>query len=255
MKNTKGSLFDPIAEAYYTFTPTLPEKYINLIQETFTLQQSDHILDLGCGSGDLTLSLANYSSFVQGVDISKKMICMAKEKDVQNKVTWHLASVEDIDLGEETQNLIISFESFHLFPNPVEIIKKCARALRPGGALCIGWRMFEWDIPLKEAVKETFDIYGIDRGTWGRWTCPTFAQEIEASNTGLSALKQKTIAIKTQAPLDVIANHVLNNSRSARISNELKPTLQKALVQAFLQVYPSGKSEGYTTYTIMYAKK
>jgi ubiquinone/menaquinone biosynthesis C-methylase UbiE len=183
------------------------------------------------------------------------MIDMARKKDVHKQVSWHLASVDDFDLEEEKYNLIISFESFHLFADPVKLITRCAKALQPGGSLCIGWRMFEWDVPLKDVIQETFDEYGIDRGTWGRWTCPTFAQEIGASKTGLQAPQKKELFIKTQAPLHVIANHVLHNSRSARISNEIKPTLQKALTNAFLQVFPSGKSKGPTEYTIVYTTK
>ena len=167
------TVFDTIADVYYSLIPALPEQYIQLILQTLTLTPTDTIIDLGCGSGDLALALRNVSSFVQGIDVSGTMISLAREKDQQQQVTWIQQSVEDFDLGEETYNLIISFESFHLFPNPRELIKRCAKALKPGGALCIGWRMYAFDIPLKNALEETFAAHNIPY-EWGFWTCPAF---------------------------------------------------------------------------------
>ncbi len=247
--------FENIVKSYYKFTPVLPEKYIRLILETFEISANDKIIDLGCGSGDLTLALNKHASSVEGIDISKTMITKAREKDKNKQVTWIQDSVENFDLGEEKYNLIISFESFHLFPRQKELIQRCAKALKPGGFLSIGWRMYEWDIPLKKAIKETFDAYGIDRGEWGLWTCPTFFHDIEMSKTDLKAPQQRKIAIKTKTSIDVIANNVLNNSRSAHIHNDRKKELQKALRKSFLEIYPSGQSDGYTEFVLMYAQK
>ncbi len=251
----KVQMFDTIAEEYYTFTPLLPEKYINLIGKTFNIKSNDTIIDLGCGSGDLPLALTKFTHSIEGIDISKKMIEMAKAKDESKQVIWHHKSVDDFDFGVNKYNLIIAFESFHLFSNPQEIIKRCAKALKPGGVLCIGWRMYEWDIPLKDVIKETFDKYGIDRGEWGLWTCPQFLEDLKSAKTNLKSPQKKEISIKTSAPLDIIANYVLNVSRSAHINKEQKEELKSALVKSFLKIYPKRKSNGFTTYSLVYSQK
>ncbi|MEK7572109.1 MAG: methyltransferase domain-containing protein [Patescibacteria group bacterium] len=77
--------FDPIAEGYYNSTPAIPQQYLNLLQKTFHILPEDRIIDLGCGSGELALTFAKQSSFVEGLDASGKMIEMAKEKDKQQQ--------------------------------------------------------------------------------------------------------------------------------------------------------------------------
>jgi trans-aconitate methyltransferase len=41
-------------------------------------KEGEHILDLGCGTGQLTYQISKYKSIVTGIDSSKKMIESAK---------------------------------------------------------------------------------------------------------------------------------------------------------------------------------
>ena len=255
MQKTKGSLFDPIAEAYYTFTPTLPEQYITLIQKTFNIQPADHIIDLGCGSGDLALSLAKYSSFVEGIDISKKMVEMAKEKDLQKQVAWTHIPVEKFDLGEERYDLIITFDSFHLFSDPVALIKRCARALKPGGSLCVGWVMYAFDPPLRNALEETFAAHGLPWDDWGAWTCPDFSNQVKEANVGLSSSKAKSVEIPARVSTKAILNYNFNVSKTASLDKESKQKIAQTYWERISAIYPSGKSVGFDRYSIQYTKK
>jgi ubiquinone/menaquinone biosynthesis C-methylase UbiE len=251
MQATRDSLFDGIAEAYYKFTPILPEKYVDLLQETCNLTANDTIIDLGCGSGDLVLSLAKYSSFVQGIDESKTMINMAKEKDTHKKATWIHQSVTDFDLGEEKYNLIISFESFHLFPNTKALMKRCARALKPGGALCIGWATYEWEVALRNIITETLNHYGKD---WNyEWTLPNFSELV--AEVDLSSPQQNSVTLEARTPIKTIIEHLSSESYAALLSDAVKRTMSQELLKKFTQVYPSGESVGASRYTIMYAQK
>lgn len=247
--------FNKIAKAYYSSTPTIPQKYTDLLQETFQTKPEDRIIDLGCGSGDIALMFAKKSSFVEGIDSSKTMIEMAQKKDAHQKVTWIYKSVDDFNFESEKYQLIFTYEAFHLFQNHVSLIKKCSKALKPGGFLGIGWTMYEWDFPLKQAIKETFADHGIFRGEWGLWTCPKFPADVIASKTDLTVPLKKTIGIKSQTPVSVITNYILNNSKSTFLSNDLKSKIAKDLEKRFLKIYPSGESHGYTRYSLMYCKK
>lgn len=249
------SVFDNIAEDYYTFTPALPEEYIKLLQKTFQITSKDHIIDLGCGSGDLALNFAKYSSFVEGIDISKTMIDMAKKKDIQEKVTWIHKSVSEFDFGIEKYNLIFSFESFHLLPNQKELIQRFAQALKPDGILCIGWAMYAFDPPLKDIIEKTFANHGIPWDDWGAWTCPMFSEMVRVSNTGLSFPKQKSIKVKSHISTKAILNYFFSVSKTAHLNEHIKQKISQELSKGISEIYPSGESVGYDQYTIIYCKK
>lgn len=251
MQKNKNSLFDGIAKSYYSFTPVLPEKYIHLLQKTFHIAKNDSILDLGCGSGDLVLFLEKYSSFLQGIDESKTMIAMAEGKDTEKKATWIHKSVDNFDFGEEKYDLIISFESFHLFSNQSELIKKCARALKPGGALCIGWATYEWELQLQHSITETLSQYGI---VWDyAWTCPKFSTLV--TEVDFSRPQQNSVIVEAKTPITTIVEYLFSVNYTALVNDELKHTISQELLKKFTQVYPSGESAGKARYTIKYAMK
>ncbi len=255
MTKTSETLFDNIADKYYSVTPAIPKQYIQLLRETFNITAHDTIIDLGCGSGDLALALTKYSSRVQGIDISKAMIAMAQEKDIQKQVSWIHTSVEDFDLGEEKYDLITTFDSFHLFPNQKELIQRCARALKPNGALCIGWVMYAFDPPLQIPLEETFAQYGVPWDDWGAWTCPTFPALVTAANAGFSSPQQKTIAVPARITTRDIRDYLFSVSKTASLSDTVKQKISQALWKKISEIYPSGESVGNNHYTIMYCKK
>lgn len=248
MKKIPEKVFDNIAHSYYASTPKLPEQFITLIKDTFHLKSTDSIIDLGCGSGDLAIALSNYSSFVEGIDESKVMIEMAKEKYVQKKIKWICKPIEDKVLNKEQYNLIISFEAFHLFQNTAELTKKCMEALKQNGSLCIGWATYQWEIPLQEIITRILNRYDIP---WDySWTCPDFPKEIHQLN--LSTVQKKNVSIQASTPLTTIIDYLFSVNYTAKLDTKLKMIIAKELLEEFIKIYPSGKSIGRSTYRIMY---
>jgi ubiquinone/menaquinone biosynthesis C-methylase UbiE len=255
IKEKPKDLFTTIADTYYSLTPTLPEAYVQLLLKTFATSSTDTIIDLGCGSGDLALALRNTSSFVQGIDISSAMIKLAEEKDKQKRVTWLQQPIEDFDLGTERYNLIISFDSFHIFTHQQELIQRCARALKPGGVLCIGWVMYAFDPPLQTAIEETFATYGVPWDDWGAWTCPTFPAMVKEAAPMLSEPQQKSVSVPARVSTKDILNYNFNVSKTASLSKDMKDSISQALWKKISAIFPSGESVGYDQYSLMYCKK
>ncbi len=48
--------------------------------EEFNLRQTDTVLDIGCGTGRLTIPIAKRVKYVYGIDVSKEMLKIAKEQ-------------------------------------------------------------------------------------------------------------------------------------------------------------------------------
>ncbi len=91
-------------------------------------------IDVGCGTGQVTLALADHFGSVIGVDPSATMLSSATRRD---NVVYEVASAHDMDrvTDEATADMITAGEAAHWF-GP-EFFVAAHRALKPGGTLAI----------------------------------------------------------------------------------------------------------------------
>ena len=54
------------------------------------------VLDLACGSGDVSIALAKEGFRVRGIDFSKEMIACAKAKDKKKQVRFEIGDMRDL---------------------------------------------------------------------------------------------------------------------------------------------------------------
>jgi ubiquinone/menaquinone biosynthesis C-methylase UbiE len=94
------------------------------------------VLDLGCGSGDLTVLLALAGAHVTGVDLSPGMISVAKERTERfaptADATFAAAPAEELPLADGSVDVILGRFILHHLDIP-RAAKECARVLAPGG--------------------------------------------------------------------------------------------------------------------------
>jgi 2-polyprenyl-3-methyl-5-hydroxy-6-metoxy-1,4-benzoquinol methylase len=97
------------------------------------------ILDLGCGSGWTSLFLARGGWNVVGVDISERMIEIARERAQRENVsaTFEVADVEELDLPRRDFDGVLLFDSLHHCPNYAEVLRRAHDHLRPEGCLLL----------------------------------------------------------------------------------------------------------------------
>lgn len=106
---------DASVVAAYDARPAYPESLIALILDVAGVPQP-RLLDLGCGTGELTRRLAPHASAIVAVDRSPRMIAAARRApggDTPN-VTWTLGEVETARL-DGAFDLAVAAESFHWF--------------------------------------------------------------------------------------------------------------------------------------------
>jgi ubiquinone/menaquinone biosynthesis C-methylase UbiE len=111
--------------------------------------EESEILDLGTGTGELLLRLANKfrQSHIEGLDISAAMIEKARktaEKMSINNVTFIVSSIEEAEIGKI--DFAVSCLTFHHIANKEFVISKIYRALAENGKLVIG----DWFKPCKK---------------------------------------------------------------------------------------------------------
>ena len=91
--------------------PRFETEYLveELIKRINRLNIKANILDLGCGSGCISIALKkNILSNVTGVDISGDAICLAKENALLNKVDVNFINCSMFDISYENYDVIVS---------------------------------------------------------------------------------------------------------------------------------------------------
>jgi ubiquinone/menaquinone biosynthesis C-methylase UbiE len=248
-------MFDEVAEAYHTSTPPLPSEYIELMRETFNLQRLDNILDLGCGSGLLTFPLAEISRNVQGLDSSVELLRLAKQADSSDRVEWILASVENFQFPSNRYKLIISFESFHLFPQKDELVGRISQALTEAGFFSIGWCDYHWESPFRDVIIQTFSEHGITWGEWGYQSMPEL-KSIITNSPKLGPFCTKSIIVNDQCnKVGDIAEYLVSIEKSFRLSSSDRIKLQQKLKARFFDIAGGSVVRGKSQYSIAYTQR
>ncbi len=96
-------------------------------------------LDLGCGHGRACRYLAQQGWQCDGVDFVEQAIATARQRTtaagMADRLTFHVASVAELDFLEPPYDLAIDVGCFHAQPLAVRVryAKHVARLLKPGG--------------------------------------------------------------------------------------------------------------------------
>jgi ubiquinone/menaquinone biosynthesis C-methylase UbiE len=96
-------------------------------------------LDVGCGTGFLTLELAARGHRMTGVDFAPAMIAEARRKAAERGVSVHLeeGDAEQLPFGAGSFDLVISRHLLWTLPHPQAAIDEWIRVLRPGARLVV----------------------------------------------------------------------------------------------------------------------
>ncbi|HTX01313.1 MAG TPA: class I SAM-dependent methyltransferase [Acidimicrobiales bacterium] len=111
------------------------------------VRPGERAVDLGCGSGQLSLRLAERAGNVLAVDVSQAMVDLlernARQQGITN-VTGRAAAVEHLDLPEGSVDVVVSNYALHHLrdPDKAVAVRAAARWLAPGGRLVVGDMMF-----------------------------------------------------------------------------------------------------------------
>ncbi len=107
------------------------------------------VLEIGCGTGSTAIAHAPYVKHIRAVDISEKMIAIAKEKagseNIDN-ITFDCAAIDDLDVADASLDAVLALSILHLVSDRDDVIADIHRLLKPTGVFisstaCLGDKM------------------------------------------------------------------------------------------------------------------
>ncbi|MEM1366099.1 MAG: class I SAM-dependent methyltransferase [Pseudomonadota bacterium] len=110
------------------------------------LKPTDHVLEIGCGTGTTALYHAPQVDQLVGTDISPRMVAIARDKlatDHQPNVRFEVASASDRPVPASSQDVVMAHNILHLVSDLGETLAAIHASLKPGGLLiaktpCLG---------------------------------------------------------------------------------------------------------------------
>lgn len=109
---------------------------IKKLQKALSVRKTDTVLDLGCGTGLFTFSFVNKARRVIGIDISNKMLEIARTKAKKMKVKnvkFLKGDVEKLPIKSDSVDKIVFGGILEHAFNPKAVVKEMHRVLRKGG--------------------------------------------------------------------------------------------------------------------------
>jgi SAM-dependent methyltransferase len=102
---------------------------------------SARVADLGCGTGTLSVLLAEEGYDVHGLDLSPEMISRARTKAAANpargSVTFDVGDASEPDLPAGTFDVVLSRHVLWALPDPLAGLRRWCDLLAPGGRLLL----------------------------------------------------------------------------------------------------------------------
>lgn len=94
------------------------------------------VLDIGCGGGILSESMAQRGALVTGIDLSEKALSVARLHLLESgrNVDYQMISAEDLaDQAAGSFDVVTCMEMLEHVPRPASTIAACAALVKPGG--------------------------------------------------------------------------------------------------------------------------
>ena len=130
-------VFDEIAAEYDRYRPAYPDELVDRACQVAGIGSGDHVLEVGCGSGQLTRSLVAQGLHVTALEPGQSLLALARQNlDGAGEVEFVNAQFEDAPLPSGQFQAVFSASAFH-WVDPKVSWQKTADVLAPGGTLAL----------------------------------------------------------------------------------------------------------------------
>jgi len=149
MADSGHELFDRVVGQYARTRPGYPEESLDWLATSAELAPGSRVLDLGAGTGKLTVALAARGYEVIAVEPLPGMRAQL-EGDLPD-VPVIAGSAEQIPLAGASLRAVVVAQAFHWF-EPRAALSEIARVLAPAGSFVLVWNLWDVEDPAQAAL-------------------------------------------------------------------------------------------------------
>lgn len=139
------AVFDMIANEYDSWYVTKLGSFVDKVEtdlafEMIKLSPGMKILDVGCGTGNFSIKLAQRGCKVVGIDISDEMLEIARSKARQMNLDIEFYNMDVYKLGFEANSFDAAFSmaAFEFIDKPIVALDEMLRVVKDKGQVLIG---------------------------------------------------------------------------------------------------------------------
>ena len=177
---TNKEFWDKFAKLYAPFMRKDKGVYDKVCEYICSYLNKDmNVLELACGSGQLSLSLSKYTKNWIATDFSEQMILEARKHGEYENLAFKIADATSLNFVDGEFDCVVIANALHIMPNPDKAMIEIYRVLKPNGILfaptflwkeekqskfkkrlmsIVGFKMYkEWD---KKQFEEFIHEYG-----------------------------------------------------------------------------------------------
>ncbi|MFZ5354113.1 MAG: class I SAM-dependent methyltransferase [Bacillota bacterium] len=139
------ALFDMIAKGYDSWYDTAMGSFVDKVETELamgmlSIKPGMKVLDIGCGTGNFSMKLAQVGCIVTGIDISDSMLDIAREKADKEKLDIEYLNMDAYNLmfDDNSFDMVFSMAAFEFINDTQIAFDEMLRVAKPGAQLLIG---------------------------------------------------------------------------------------------------------------------
>lgn len=201
------------------------------------------ILDLGCGTGQLTQAIAHRGASVIGLDADPAMITEAHKNFPD--LTFQVADARTFELPNPV-DAIFSNATLHWIDDPVAVATRMWAALKPGGRLAVEFGGQGNIATVLVAIAAAREILGYGAAPPSTWYFPTIGEyasllESQGFEVQFANLSDRPTRLEGESGLSSWLQMFAGHFWADLPSNQQKQLLQATEAQARPQLYRNGQ--------------
>jgi ubiquinone/menaquinone biosynthesis C-methylase UbiE len=99
------------------------------------LRPEMNVIEIGCGSGQLSIPLSESVASWDATDFSPAMIAQAKKRPHGGNLSFYVRRASDLPYEHSTFDAAVASNVLHVMPHPERALRELRRVLKPGGLL------------------------------------------------------------------------------------------------------------------------
>ena len=151
------AMFDRIAPRYDVLNRLisfrLDQRWRRAVVRAATISAQDRVVDLACGTGDLSELAVRTGARVVGVDFAGNMLAGARRRGIS--AAFVQADAERLPLPPHWATVVVSGFALRNFVSIPAVLAEAARVLLPGGRLVL----LEVDTPTNKLLQWGYGLY------------------------------------------------------------------------------------------------